>query len=488
MDSHRYGSIARPLFICISVFLFLAWTAGTAAGLSVDDEKRIGKEFYEKLERKGMLVTDSRVQKYITDLGERILSQGGASPFDFTFTVIDNPGINAFATPGGYVYVYSGLITLAEHENELAGVLAHEIAHVRARHIAQIIEKSGKVNIAALAAILAGAFLGGGGEGTAAVASLSLATAATLNLKYSREHEEEADLMGLSYLVSAGYDGKGMLDFLKIMRQHEYISNSVPSYFLTHPGTGDRIRYIDGLLQTRYRQGGSERIFNEFDRVQTILELEKDNPESQLKYFQNRLDTDPDDVEGLYGSAVILDRLGRSAESGKYFKRALERSPDDPDIIRDRGISYFNKGDIQEARTCLEHAHQLNATDPKTLFYLGRTCEVFEEYPEALDLYRQYRDRMPADTDIYYNLAMVYGKMNDQPESHYNFGIYFKKQDKVKSAVFHFEEALKHAPPESDLARDIKKELDALRSPDRSPHNDPAQKPESFRPNLFPGN
>ena len=189
-------------------------------------------------------------------MGERILAHSDKAPFAFKFSIIRSSAINAFATPGGYVYVNQGLINLVENEGELASVLAHEIAHVNGRHIAEIVDKSQKINISTLAAVLAGAFLGGGGELTAAVTSFSVAAATSLSLKYSREHEESADRMGLTYLAAAGYDGKSMLAFLKIMKRYEYYSNTIPSYFLTHPGTDERSHYIDALLQTTHRQGG----------------------------------------------------------------------------------------------------------------------------------------------------------------------------------------------------------------------------------------
>ena len=155
------------------------------------------------------------------------------------------------------------------------GVLAHEIAHVNGRHIAEIIDKSKIINIASLAAILAGAFLGGSGDAVAAVTSFTMATATTLNLKYSREHEEAADRKGMSYLVGAGYNGSAMLDFLRIMRRYEFYSNTIPSYFLTHPGTDERIRYIDALLQTTYTRKGAESIQGNLKRVQTLLLLDE---------------------------------------------------------------------------------------------------------------------------------------------------------------------------------------------------------------------
>lgn len=461
-EMKRFKTAVLLLVILVLLPCFPGLPSPCHASFTIDDERKLGKEFYEKLAHKGALVENRKVNRYLNELGTSLTERNTPSPFDFTFSVIRDSGINAFATPGGYVYVYSGLIEIAENESQLAGVLAHEIAHVKARHIAKIIEKSQKVNIATLAAILAGAFIGGGGEGSAAITGFSLATAASLNLKYSRDHEEEADYFGMDYLVSTGYDGRGMLDFLKIMRQYEYYSNSVPSYFLTHPGTSDRIRYLDGLLQTRYKKRGATSILTEFGRVKTLLTLEDDDVDSQRRYFEERLKERSDDIEGLYGIAMVEAKQGKTGEALDYFTRALNLAPNDPDILRDLGITYFNAGKADDARSSLQKAHAIDPDDMETVLYLGRSADVLNDHAAALGYYQTYRKENPGDDSIYYNLAMAYGKMNDKGESHYNFGIFFKKKQKPKSALFHFEAALACFPPDSERASEIKKELEGL--------------------------
>ncbi|MGA2332259.1 MAG: M48 family metalloprotease, partial [Syntrophales bacterium] len=152
------------------VFLIFQ-TAGLAhASFTIEDEKKLGKEFYERLDKSDVLIHDQRIDAYINQLGNKLVAQSEKAPFDFRFSVIKSSAINAFATPGGYVYVNRGLITLVETESELASVLAHEIGHINKRHVASIIEKSQKIGMATLAAVLAGAFLGGGGDLSAAVA------------------------------------------------------------------------------------------------------------------------------------------------------------------------------------------------------------------------------------------------------------------------------------------------------------------------------
>ncbi len=460
-SENPYKTIKISAVIIALLYVFVS--AGAAfASFTIEDEKKLGKEFYDKLKGKGVLVKDVKASGYIDKIGKLLLSHDKTSFFDFTFSIVDSSAINAFATPGGYVYVYSGLIELIENESQLAGVLAHEIGHIKARHIAKTIESSKKINLTTIAAVLAGAFLGGGGELTAAVASFSLATATTLNLKYSREHEEEADRLGMSYLTRVGYDGKSMLDLLKIMRKYEFYSDSVPSYFLTHPGTEDRIIYLDGLVQTKYKQRGAESIIGGLGRIKTALIIDRKDLDSSLRYFQNVLKENPDDTDALYGLAVIQGKLGKISESFSNFERALSISPDDADILCNMGIFYFNLGKIPEAIYTLKRARAIDGTDADTILYLGRAYDTSGDYNAALDLYKKFMEKNPDDIQIYYNLAMLYGKTNVPGQSHYNFGIFFKKEHKFKSALFHFRAAEKIFPPGSEMAGKIKEEIDYI--------------------------
>jgi predicted Zn-dependent protease len=434
-----------------------------ACALTIEEEKKVGKELYEKLEKNGDLERNARVEIYITNLGNRLLANSKPI-FDFRFSVIKNSGINAFATPGGHVYVFRGLINLAETESELAGVLAHEIAHVNARHIASMAEKSGKISIATLAALLAGALFGGTGQASAALAAITMATATHMSLQYSREHEEEADRLGMAYLVQSDYEGKAMVDFLKIMRRYEFYSNSIPSYFFTHPGTDERIRYLDGMLQTTYRQqNGKKSILGSFKRIQAILALDNKNLDITFRKYEEDLKNNPDDVDILYGLALLQEKTGAIAPAIKTFQKALRLAPDDEDIVRDMGIIHVRAGQPDEAVKLLRKAYQVNGNNENTLSWLARAYEATGDYEKALDLYRKLETRKIDDVDIYYNIAMTYGRTNHPGDSHYYFGIFFKEKKRKDSALFHFKSALPYFPKDSDRALAIEKEIKSLK-------------------------
>ena len=432
--------------------------------MTIEEEKTAGKELYEKLEKHGYIEHNQRVEKYITQLGNRLLA--ATKPiFDFRFLVIKSSGINAFATPGGYVYLNSGLVNLVETESELAGVLAHEIAHVNARHIASIAEKSGKMSIATLAALMASAILGGGGQATAALTAMTMATVTHMSLQYSREHEEEADRMGMATLVRSGYEGNAVIDFLKIMRRYEYYSNAIPSYFLTHPGTDERIRYLDGLLQTTYRQqNGKKSVLGGLKRVQAFLALEDKDLDTTLNKYKDDLKHHPDDVDVLYGLALVQEKAGLMTEAGDSFQKALRMAPEDADIIRDTGIFYFRTGHPEQALLFLKKARHLSADDVNTVSWLAKSYSATGQYASALDLYRGLETKRIDDMDVYYDMAMAYGKMNQPGESHFNFGRFFMKKKKKESALFHFNAALPYFPKGSDRSLEIEKSIKDLKN------------------------
>ena len=371
--------------------MLAAFLPAARAALTIEEEKKLGREIYEKLEKANAISKNQKVTEYIRRIGEQILASQQRVPWDFQFYVINSSAINAFATPGGYIYVFRGLITLSENESELASVMAHEIAHANARHIDQMMERSKKLNYAALAGVIAGALLGGGGGTGAAVAMGTMAGAQALALQYSRENEEEADRFGMSYLAAAGYDPKSMVDFMKLMRRHEFYSNNIPSYFLTHPGTNDRIRYLDGLLEARYTRKGKESIVGGFRRVQVEVLMDERNLEPVLTRFRDDLKKNPSDMNALYGLAVVQAKMGQTKEAAETIKAALSYAPEDPEMLRDAGIIAYLGERYAEAVTYLRKAYQINEGDAETILYLGRAYEQTGDTFTALELVQESR-------------------------------------------------------------------------------------------------
>jgi predicted Zn-dependent protease len=281
----------------------------------------------------------------------------------------------------------------------------------------------------------------------------------TLSLKYSRDNEEESDRYGLVYLTEAGYQAESALSLLKLMRRYEFYSNSVPSYFLTHPGTDDRIRYIDGLLHTVYADNrGKTEIVGPFRRIKMML-MTGGELESRVRYFEEELRKDPSDVDSLYGMGVVQARRGRYNESLETLRRALSFAPQDPDILRELGAACFKMGKYVEGLPYLSQALEIDKDDIGALSWLGNTYEALGIYDKALECYQTLKTLDPADNEIYYGLGIIYGKMRDLIPHHYYMGLYFQKQGKKDSSLFHFNEGLKRCTEDNPFCSDIRKEM-----------------------------
>jgi predicted Zn-dependent protease len=232
---------------------------------SLDKEVAIGRQFAQEVDRSAKLVEDPIIVEYINKVGQNLVLHSDAK-VPFTIKVIDADEINAFALPGGFFYVNKGLILAADNEAELAGPMAHEIAHVCARHGVEQASKGQIVNWASLPLI----FMGGwGGFAVQQAASLAIPMGF---LKFSRNAEYEADRLGVQYLWATGYDPHAMSTFFeKLQAQEKKKPGTMARIFSTHPMVGDRIDKVNALI-ARFPERGEYTInTSEFQQVKNRL-------------------------------------------------------------------------------------------------------------------------------------------------------------------------------------------------------------------------
>jgi beta-barrel assembly-enhancing protease len=204
---------------------------------SLEREIALGKQLAQEVERSSKLIDDPVVTEYVNRVGQNLVRNSDAR-VPFTIKVIDSDEVNAFALPGGFFYVNSGLILRAQEESELAGVMAHEISHVTARHGTKNATKGELMQLATIPLILLGP---GGWAGYGIYEGLNLAIPITY-LKFSRDAEREADFLGLQYMYKAGYDPNSFVTFFeRIQADEKRRPGTIPKVFSTHPPTPDRI-------------------------------------------------------------------------------------------------------------------------------------------------------------------------------------------------------------------------------------------------------
>ena len=211
---------------------------------SLEKEQALGRQLARELEDRSRLINDTVITEYINRVGQSIVRNSDAR-VPFTIKVVDDEEINAFALPGGFFYVDSGLIMAADSEAELAGVMAHEIAHVAARHATRNATRAQIWNLASIPLIFVG---GPAGYAVRQVAGLAGPMGF---LKFSRDAEREADLLGLEYEYAAGYDPQAFVQFFEKLHVHEKEKHGfIAKAFNTHPMTEDRIRRAQKEIAT----------------------------------------------------------------------------------------------------------------------------------------------------------------------------------------------------------------------------------------------
>jgi predicted Zn-dependent protease len=217
---------------------------GNVNMVSLEKEIALGKQLAQEVERSSKLVTDPEITEYVNRVGQNIVKNSDAK-VPFTIKVIDSDEVNAFALPGGFFYINTGLITTADEEAEMAGVMAHEIAHVAARHGTEQYTKATIANYATIPLI----FVSGGlGYGLYQAASFLIPMQF---LQFSRSAEREADFLGLEYMYKTGYDPTSFISFFeKVQAQEKKKPGTLSKMFSTHPPTGDRIEKSQAEIAT----------------------------------------------------------------------------------------------------------------------------------------------------------------------------------------------------------------------------------------------
>lgn len=429
-----------------------------AMAISIEKETELGQEFLASIKRQFQFLDDEFAQNYINQLG-KTLSQGiGVKPFPFHYYIIKQNDLNAFAGPGGHIFIYSGLISSMNDVDELAGVLAHEMGHITARHLSKRIEQGKKINIATMAAVLAGIFVGG--KAGAALTTGSVAAGIQTQLHYSREDERQADQLGLTYASLAGFDPSGLIRALTVIQKNSWMeSNKIPAYLRTHPTGPERISNLEAMLQYFHTQASHEadRLKEEFPVFKTIVQSKCGNIEEMEQVYKNYLEQGKDVSLAHLGLGIVYKGKSAYSKSVKHLKAALEGMPSCAAIWIELGEAYQLTGQNREAVSLFEKVLRQNPNDHKAMLLLAESYESLGQYEKAVSVLKRLSVWDNLDPKVYYQLGMAYGHLNRLALAHYYFGIYFKKLGRREKARFHFTEAKRLSKGDFSLQRKIDK-------------------------------
>lgn len=448
----------------ITGFLFL-WSLvlglpREARSLSLSDEKELGQELLQKIKAHMALVEDGEILTYVRSVGNRIVKHVGTTPYEYQFFIVDESVPNAFAIPGGYIFIYRGLMEILGSEGELASILSHELAHIQARHIQRRLEEGRLLSVAALAGVLAGAFLGMGGGASQAVAMGSLAGAQSFQLKYSRENEVEADQLGLRYLSEAGYPAKDMASAMERLSQASWHASSrIPSYLSTHPALGERIQYLQELARKQEKPpsavpGNSD----DFFIMQAALISKYCDPHVAQERLQ-AISRQSKAAES-FGLAHLYMRQGRMADVLPQLQQAACQASTSPFVLSSLGALYLQQGKLSEAQKVLQTALLLDPASPAVHLRLAQVYQEIGNREEALEHLHQLEELAPTFPEVDYQLGVLLGQMNRVGLAHFHLGRYYQQKQDWKLASFHYEKAkgLLQGSPEkmSELTQSLK--------------------------------
>ncbi len=408
---------SRPLLIAMAAallcFAALPHEAHGAWGVfTIRDEVDLVRKIKASIRSSFPLVDDPEVVEYVQGVMNRLMASAPAQPFDFSISVIRHNAINAFASPGGNLFLFTGLILAMDHESEMAGVLAHEIAHATQRHIAGRIAQMQKVSILSLAGAVLGAFLGG--DAGSAVAMGSVAAGQAAQLSYSRADETDADHVGMGYLVKAGYPPKGIVGAFEKIRRQQWllVGGSIPSYLSTHPAVQDRIHSLGIRVQSmpasvRNRKDDDVK----FRRIQTLIRARYSDTDQALAAFNKQAqEKGPLQCLAYMGQGIVHSRNNRVSDAELAFDMALSCAPDESLIAREAGMFHYQRGSRDKAAALLTRALQKNSRDHMARFYYARLQAESGNLRAAQDGYQRILMDLPDDPDVHYFYAQALGR------------------------------------------------------------------------------
>lgn len=390
------------------------------SGLSQQTERRLGEQIMQEIRRDPAYLDDPEVASYIGQLGQRLAAHGEGVRQPFEFFVIKDSMLNAFAMPGGYIGVHTGLVLAARSESELAGVLAHEISHVTQSHLARSFGKQSQTQLATLLS-LAVAVLAARSNPDLAVGAAMTGQAAGIQqqLNYSRDFEREADRLGLNLMEQAGYDTRGMASFFERMLQFGRLyENNAPGYLRTHPLTTERITDMENrIAQRSYRQVADS---EEFGLVRAKLKAQEGTPGEAVADFAIQLKERKYLAETLvrFGYAHALMRYNKLTDAAAEVATLRQLKLESPLLETLDAQVRLKRQDTQGALRVLRAAGQRYPHVRALTYALIETQIAGGDAPAALVGTQKELQLTPGDARLFAMQAKTYAALGKRLHQH----------------------------------------------------------------------
>lgn len=371
--------------------------------LSPQQDRALGAAFMRQIRAEDLVLEDTEITRYLNNLGRRLVIHSENPGTDFNFFMVNDPQINAFAGPGGNIGINIGLFTAAESESELAGVMAHEIAHITQRHLARAFDSAQRQSLTHTAALLA-AILIGTQNTEAGVAAAQATAAASLQqqINFTRANEKEADRIGIRALAGAGLDPNGMSAFFERLQKNARLYGTRPPEFLsTHPVTSNRIAEADAraaaypptskpdnpdflLLRARLRAAGyanPAQVLTDIERYKgnnggnevedrfefALLLAKVDRYDEAIAIMRTLHAGDPDRLTYRLALGRLLSMADRTRAAIRLYRESLQLYPHEPALVQALAATHMLKNDNKKAMDILEHSYPADPASFKLL-------------------------------------------------------------------------------------------------------------------------
>ena len=440
--------------VVVLLALSLAWPY-TAHAVSPSEEAELGRKFALEARAKLPLIEDVEVTGYVNRIGQKIVAALGDQPFNYRFYVVRDSSINAFAVPGGYIYVHAGLVTRASNDDELAGVLGHEIGHVNAHHLARQQEATQLMNYAALLGMLLSVVQPAIGAGAAAAN-------AAAQLQYRREFEQEADYLGARYMRQAGYDPRGMLDFFKkLLDEQRTTPVFARPYLLSHPLTDTRLTNLEAVLRTHQWDSGPRNPASlELERVQLLTRVASEPSQDVVAFYRRQAEAQPTNGRARYLLAAAYLESGAFDSARETFEAA--RQLGFTRVDRELGRTYLRLRQPEKARELLKRATETDPDDPVGHFELAQVLQALDDNEGAMREYERAVALAPNMEVAHYALGILAGRAGRTGDGFYHLGVAFKLRGEFDKAFSQFEKAEPLLEPGSARAQEVHAEIGEL--------------------------
>jgi predicted Zn-dependent protease len=414
---------------------------GDSAGalISPEQERLLGQSFMREMRREAPLVTDEEVEDYIQKIGLE-LGQHSGYYGDFNFFVVESSVVNAFAVPGGYVGVHSGLIQATKSESELASVLAHEISHLTQRHGARMIEAAGNMSIPSMAAYLGAIVLMAIDPqlGMGAMAAVGAAQQ-QYQLNFTRENEKEADRIGIELLQKSGFDTKAMAVFFeRLQAANRYTDpKEIPEMLRSHPVTANRI------AEARERAEKMESPAIREDSYEYLLVWQKLNvkgfsdPGQAKSYYEAAIREHDYTNEAAirYGYALSLIEAGDYAKARSELSKLLTEQPNILAFQIAQARLEQRAENLKLALSLFKDAHAKNPESRAATYGYVSLLSNLGKASEARDVLRNFGYSENRDPKFYKLLAETEERLHDDVNSHYDLAEYYRAVGEIEFAA-----------------------------------------------------